>query len=116
MYTKLKKYSASNGYPTENWKPVECPCGQDQLSLFTDDDEGGAFASCKNCGNDIDLLGSKKYAESAVLNICNCDEENLNIVIGQAFYPATDEASWSYIGAICPSCGLEGVYADWKER
>ncbi len=116
MLTELQRYSENNGYPVRAWQPITCSCGSNLWKLFSDDDEGGAFAECCKCFNEIDIFSSRRYVENVYQNICNCENDSLEIYCGQAFYDDFDDPRWSYVGAKCPFCKLTGVYVDWQER
>ncbi len=112
----INKYSNKNGYPISEYKDVKCPCGNITFQLYSDDDEGGAYVVCSSCGKENDIENSRKYIEYEQQNICNCDNENLNIGVGKAFYPNSTDPRWVYVGASCSKCNLAGVYVDWKEN
>jgi len=113
---EIKRYSELNGYPISEYSDIVCSCGCTEFHLFSDDEEGGAFAVCQKCGEEKDIEQSKKYIEESVNNICNCDNEILNIGVGKAYYEGSSEPRWIYVGCHCNKCGLDGVYVDWKQN
>jgi hypothetical protein len=112
---EIKRYSGLNGYPITQFKHLSCSCGGSEFYLFSDDNEGGAFAICTACSLEQDIENSKRYIEEKQQNICNCDNEKLNIGIGKAYFEGSKDLRWIYVGAECNDCGLSGVYVDWKE-
>jgi hypothetical protein len=112
---EIKRYSENNGYPISTYEAISCSCGEKQFHLYSDDEEGGAYVVCASCGIDWEIESSRKYIEQPLNNICNCDNDRLNIGIGKAYYAASNEPRWIYIGAHCKRCGLSGAYVDWKE-
>lgn len=116
MHPEFDSYANANGYPVNRWQQLICDCSSSLFRLFSDDAEGAAFSVCGSCEREIDICTSRQFASSVEQNICICDEDQLEVFIGQAMYPDTSDPSWSYVGAHCTNCGLAGVYADWKER
>lgn len=114
--SSIKDYSKSNGSVITHFNSINCECGSDEFLLFSDDTEGGAYIVCSNCKKESDIENSKRYIESEDHNICNCDNENLNIGIGKSFYPESNDVKCVYVGASCNKCNLSGVYVDWVER
>ena len=112
----IKQYSEKNGYPISDFVEVHCDCGSNKFHLYSDDDNGGAYIICSKCKKEMNIENSKEYIEEEVNNICNCDNDSLNIAIGKAFYPDSKDPRWVYVGAKCDQCGLSGVYVDWKEN
>ena len=116
LKNEIKRYSVNNGYPISDCMAISCVCGSSEFHLYSDDDEGGAYIICADCGKEQDLENSKKYIEEKVNNICTCDNDRLMIGIGKAYYSDSKDPRWVYVGAKCNKCGLAGVYADWKEN
>lgn len=120
-FEKLKKevlrYSKLNGYPVSRFEAVECGCNQEELLLFSNDNQGGAFAECPTCSSQIDIMNSREYAEDPDHNVCSCENKTLLLGVGLALYDdGTGDVRWVYVGALCRKCGLAGVYTDWQER
>ena len=114
LQKEMLRYSELNGYPISEFSEAACNCGNRDFHLFSDDEEGGAFLVCPDCGKEHDLEASKNYIAQAQQNICSCEHEKLSIGIGKAFYESSTDIRWVYIGARCPKCALSGVYVDWK--
>ena len=112
---EIERYSKLNGYPISSYQDVVCSCGGKEFNLYSDDDEGGAYAVCIRCNKEHDLANSRRYIEDPQHNICTCDNENLEIAVGKAYYEESSDPRWVYVGAHCNKCGLDGVYVDWKE-
>lgn len=113
---EVERYSKLNGYPISNYEDISCTCGGDEFHLYSDDDEGGAFVICVACKAEHDIESSRDYIEESQNNICNCDNDRLNIGVGKAYYPESNDPRWVYVGAHCGKCGLDGVYVDWKQN
>ena len=113
---EIERYSNLNGYPATSYEDLVCGCSNKEFHLYSDDDEGGAYAICTSCSSEKDIESSREYIEDAQNNICNCDNDHLNIGIGKAFYPESNEPRWVYVGAHCSKCSLDGVYVDWKQN
>lgn len=112
---EIQRYSKLNGHPIDVYEPVACSCGCSELNLYSDDDEGGAVGVCIKCSAEIDIGSSKSYMENPVQNLCQCDNDRLELGVGRSFYPDSRDARWVYVGAHCGKCNLVGVYVDWKE-
>ncbi len=112
----INKYAKANKYPATRYDAVACSCGSDNFKMFSDDEEGGVYLVCAECGEEHDIENSRGYIEKACQNVCNCDQESLQVGVGKSFYEGTDDPRWIYVGAKCPGCGLAGVYVDWNER
>ena len=115
LENEIKRYSTLNGYPISNFDQLVCSCGESKFKLFSDDEEGGACGVCIACGTEYDVENSVSYIESRQQNICNCDNEILELGVGRALYREGPDVCWVYVGAECKKCGLAGVYVDWKE-
>ena len=111
---EVKRYSEVNGYSISAYESVKCKCGNHQFHLYSDDTEGGAYIICSACNSEKDIENSKKYIEEHTNNICNCNNSNLVIGVGKAFYEDSEDPRWVYVGAKCNKCSLVGVYVDWK--
>ena len=113
---EIERYSKLNEYPTSSYEDIKCSCGSNKFHLFSDDNEGGSFLICSVCSTERDIENSRKYIEDAQQNICNCDNDSLNIGVGKAYYSDSNDSSWVYVGAHCSNCNLDGVYVDWKNN
>ncbi len=113
---EIERYSKLNGYPISSYKNINCSCGGKEFYLYSDDDNGGAFLICTASKAEHDIENSRAYIEVPQNNICNCDNDNLNIGVGKACYSGSSDPRWIYIGAHCGKCGLDGVYVGWKEN
>ena len=116
LKSSIESYSKSNGSIITHFEYLKCQCGSEQFLLFSDDTEGGAYIVCTRCQKEHDIENSKHYIESEDHNICNCDNDKLNIGIGKSFYPESNDVKCVYVGANCNACDLSGVYVDWLER
>lgn len=111
----ITAYSAQN-YPTQRVVQSRCEsCGSTRLRLRFDDDEGGAESTCVECGAVRLLLDSEEYWEDAdpADASCPCGGEEFEVGVGFSLRDDGD-VRWVYIGGRCTSCGVLGVFADWK--
>lgn len=113
---EINRYAEKVGYVPREVTIQKCSCGCDLFTLISDDEEGGAFATCRKCGSERDIQASRNYINTPVHNICTCDSSFLKLAIGVAYYENSNDARWVYVGGQCPDCELVGVYADWQER
>lgn len=113
---EIERYSKLNGYPVSSYEDIRCTCGNNEFLLYSDDDEGGCVVICSVCNTRQDIENSREYIEVAQQNICNCDNDSLNIGVGKAYYSKSNEPRWVYVGAHCGKCNLDGVYVDWKQN
>ncbi len=116
LKSKITDYSESNGSVIDSFELIKCDCGSELFQLYSDDTEGGAYVACSQCRKEHDIENSKHYIEDEDHNICNCDNDELNIGIGKSFYSGSNDVNWVYVGASCNNCGVSGVYVDWNER
>jgi hypothetical protein len=120
---ELESYSRQNAYPIDNYVDVKCKCGKDRFYLLTDEDAGVAVRQCVNCGDEHLMGDSADYSDEAEVgqHECICEKDKFEIVAGIHRYrnddnSLSDDVRWLYIGCRCPSCGLVGCYADWKNE
>lgn len=112
----LEQYARNNEYPIDKYELLACACGSESFHLFSDDEESGAYVRCLACGLAKDIEESRGYIETERHNVCTCENRDLKIGLGWAFYANTTDVRWVYVGAECPECKLAGVYVDWAER
>jgi hypothetical protein len=115
---EILRYSKLNGYPATHFADAVCTCGGQLFQLQTDGDAGVAIRICAACQN-VHLMGdSAEYLEDAKLDSheCNCLKEVFEITVGVSLYDDSNDLRWLYLGCRCPSCGLTGVYGDWKNE
>ncbi|ELP5730894.1 hypothetical protein QTV44_004219 [Vibrio vulnificus] len=112
---EIVRYSKINGYAISRYYDLKCLCGSSEFRLYSDDDEGGAYAVCVKCGSEHDIESSKAYMSSVSQNVCSCEYSGLNLGVGKSYFSDIEEPKWTYVGAHCPKCGLSGVYVDWEE-
>ena len=120
LKTQILDYSTSNGYIAEHFaSPVCSECGCDTLKIVMNEDEGVAARTCTACNHEHGMGDSDDYfdeVEEVVRVICTCDSEQFRIMAGIALYADSEDVRWFYLGCECVSCGLSGVYADWKNE
>jgi hypothetical protein len=94
----------------------ECgTCGGTNFGLQLDDDEGCARRTCTGCGTSAFIGDSAEYWEDAEPGEATCPCGATEFEVGVAFSLRDDgEVSWITVGGRCTSCGLLGVYTDWK--
>lgn len=116
--TEVAQFSILKGYEATQFADALCQCGGKVFRLDTDEDEGAAVRTCIKCSGRHAIADSDEYLADAELqgHCCLCDEDHFEITVGVSLYPASQDVRWLYIGCRCPSCGLTGVYADWKNE
>lgn len=116
--TEVVRFSNLNGYEATQFADALCNCGGRLFHLVMDEDEGAAVRTCIKCGGRHAIADSAEYLADAELEDygCLCGEDHFEITAGISLYPASQDVRWLYIGCRCPSCGLTGVYGDWKNE
>lgn len=110
------EYGEANGCVPTQFETQQCVCGSELFLMFSDDTEGGCGILCTQCEEGISIEGSADYMEDVEQNICTCESEALQVMVGKAFHEGSNDVKWVYVGGRCPECDLSGVYVDWKER
>lgn len=120
---ELSRYSQENEYPIDAFVDVTCHCGSNLFRLFTDEEEGVALRQCGICEDEHLMGDSEAFAADADIgkHECHCDADVFEMTVGVHRYRdaedrPTSAVRWLYIGCRCPSCGLLGCYADWKNE
>ncbi len=111
----LNAYTAQ-GYPAGRIERSVCgACGGTRFHLSLDDQEGVAQRSCVACGSPAFLGDSEEHWDGAEPGdaACPCGEEQFEIGVAFALHDDGD-VRWLTIGCRCMTCGILGVYADWK--
>ena len=77
-----------------------------------------AVRICAACAHEHPIGDSDEYLDEAELDdcVCVCDGDQFEITVGVALYDDSEDVKWLYIGCRCPTCGLTGVYGDWKNE
>lgn len=121
--TELTRYSELNGYAVDNFADIKCQCDNDSFFFFTDESAGVAVRRCTQCGVEHLMGDSADYAAEAEVeqHECVCEVNLFQITAGIHRYRNQDDTlsndvRWLYLGCRCPSCGLVGCYADWKNE
>ena len=120
---ELAQYSEQNGYPIDDFADLRCRCGSDEFYLLTDEMQGVAIRRCDKCSDEHFIGDSADFAEEAEVaqRECVCAEGVFQITAGLHRYRNEDDSlsndvRWLYLGCRCPSCGVVGCYADWKNE
>lgn len=115
---EILRYSKANTYVAEHFADATCKCGKKVFRLVLDDDEGAAVRSCVACDDEHPIGDSDEYLEGADLEEreCVCGADEFEITVGVSLYTNSEDVRWLYLGCRCPSCGLVGVYGDWKNE
>ena len=115
---ELDEYSATNGYPVHHAADARCACGGRTFELAIDDGEGVALRVCRACGHEHWIGDSADFLDDAELEACEClcGESAFEVTLGVSLYPGAEAVRWLYVAARCSSCGLLGVYGDWKNE
>jgi hypothetical protein len=113
---EVQRYARENAFEVSEFKHHACSCGCQTFRVDSDEKVNVAERICAGCGD------AKKIGERASLdispkmtpNICFCDSSSFNVVSGLSRYPNSTRARWYYIGLLCTSCGMIGVYVDHR--
>jgi hypothetical protein len=105
-------------YAIDHSRNLVCTCSNTTFLLYTDEDQGVAVRECTACENVHPIGDSDEYLEEAEpeQNICLCEKEVFQLVIGVALYRESSDIKWLYVGARCIACGLVGCYGEWKNE
>lgn len=116
--TEILRYSKANTYVAQHFADATCTCGKNVFRLVLDDAEGAAVRFCVACDDEHPIGDSDEYLENADLEDreCVCGAAELEITVGVSLYADSEDVRWLYLGCRCPSCGLTGVYGDWKNE
>lgn len=117
LKTLLGEYSEQNEHPAAGFEQSVCICGGKKFVLSTDERQGVAIRRCTTCNEEHIMIDDEQMAATArpEKHGCICEKQAFFLMSAVATQPDNEKkASWYYIGAMCPSCGLIGVYADWK--
>jgi len=118
LQAEIRRFSQERGYPAAHFAVAQCACGADTFHLYSDDEAGAAVRVCSGCERQHAIGDSEDYLREAELqkSVCVCDTETLQIAVGVSLYEGSSDVRWLYVGCRCPSCGIVGVYADWKNE
>ena len=112
-------YSAKQ-YPATEFAAAVCvKCDGDEFELVMNEEHGVAARICTACHDEHGIGDSDDYFDTVdeVFAVeCRCLETQFRIVCGVALYPQTEDVRWFYLACECTSCGLAGVYGDWKNE
>jgi hypothetical protein len=113
----LRDYSQKS-YPVEHFADAVCGCSGRTFVLSIDETQGVAVRRCIACKLDHPIGDSDEYLEDAELEECGCPcgKDDLELTVGVALYPESEDVRWLYVGARCVHCGMVGCYADWKNE
>ena len=114
----LVQYSQAKGYPAEKFADAVCDCGSQLFELHVDEQQGVGGRICVRCEHQHVMADGENYIEEAELEVCEClcGESAFEITVGVALYADSEDVRWLYIGGRCPTCGLTGCYAAWKNE
>ncbi|MEZ6040119.1 MAG: hypothetical protein R3C20_06415 [Planctomycetaceae bacterium] len=121
--SELERYSDRNAYPVDDFTDIRCDCGNDTFHFLTDENAGVAIRRCSNCGCEHLMGDSADFVDEAEpsQHECICEGDVFQITAGIHRYRNQDDSlshdvRWLYLGCHCPTCGLVGCYADWKNE
>lgn len=121
--SELARYSGLNGYPIDDFVDIQCNCGNAGFRFLTDDAAGVAIRRCGKCMIEHLMGDSADFVDEAEVSRheCLCGQDLFQISVGVHRYRNQDaslsnDVRWLYLGCRCPSCGLVGCYADWKNE
>lgn len=124
MKTQLKsqivEYSTKNAYVAEHFTTPKCgACGCETFTIVMNENEGVAARICTSCNAEHGIGDSDDFIDDVeeVYPIeCTCGANQFKIMAGVALYDGSEDVRWFYLGCECVSCGLSGVYGDWKNE
>ena len=103
-------------YPAERVIHSTCSsCGKSAFTLKLDGEEGCAERRCVECGQTAFIGDSEEFWSDAQPGdaACPCGHGIFEIGVGFALHPDGD-VRWNTVGGRCTTCGILGVYVDWK--
>jgi hypothetical protein len=114
---EITRLSAEGDLASE-FADAVCRCGGKLFRLRMDDAQGAAVRICAACAHEHPIGDSDEYLAEAELDdcVCVCDGDQFEITVGVALYDDSEDVKWLYVGCRCPSCGITGVYGDWKNE
>ncbi len=114
--TEILQYSVDIGVPAHQFADAVCHCGERIFQLSMDYDAGVAIRNCVTCRDDHFIGDSEEHVEKASLkdHDCFCGEDSFEITVGVSLAKDGKTVEWVYLGCRCPTCGLTGVYGDWR--
>lgn len=107
---------SSQNYVADHIRQSVCAvCNGTQFLMWVDDDEGCAKRVCHECGSEAYIADSEEYWDDASPEdvACPCGNQVLEVAVGFSRLPS-GEVGWVTVGGRCISCGVLGVYVDWK--
>ena len=107
---------ARESYPIVELRFPRCACGSDRFQVQGDDTDGVACRRCIACKAEHLICDSAEFWDDAEPEQCFCTCESGVFQVGVGFARTTDgeDLRWIYVGMRCVTCGLAGVYLDWK--
>ena len=126
---EMLRYALANGYPIARDYAPACACGGGVMKeafgsgtffIGADEEGDGAGLVCGNCSTEGFVADSQQFVDKAILedeefSECVCGKRDFHVVVAAAFYEASSDVRWWYVGGRCVHCSLVGVYADWKD-
>ena len=111
----LRAFTETN-YPAERVDQSGCrACGALSFTLHVDDEQGCAQRRCIGCGLEAFIADSEEWWEDADVADAACLCQSETFEVGVAFSLREDgEIHWVTVGGRCTTCGVLGVYTDWK--
>ncbi|HET6250438.1 MAG TPA: hypothetical protein VFE47_22310 [Tepidisphaeraceae bacterium] len=115
---ELTRVGKLNDYVPTQFADAICICGARLFRLRTDEAAGVAIRTCATCGKQHLMGDSAEFFDDAepVDHECVCRADAFEITVGVSLFDNSDDVHWLYVGCRCPSCGLTGCYADWKNE
>jgi hypothetical protein len=115
---EVRRYSKKNAYVAEHFADAVCTCGKKEFQLLINGLEGAAVRTCAACRAQHPIGDSEEFLDRVELEACSCvcGHEEFQITVGVSLYEESNAVRWLYLGCRCPTCGLTGVYGDWKNE
>ena len=108
---------SAEGYLASEFADAVCRCGGKLFHLRLDEAQGWRCESVRPA-HEHPIGDSDEFLAQAELDdcVCVCDGDQFEITVGVALYDDSEDVKWLYVGCRCPSCGITGVYGDWKNE
>lgn len=120
LKSQIVEYSEENKHLAEQFASAQCTkCQSDTFTVVMNENEGVAVRICTSCDREHGIGDSSELIDEVdeVYPIeCSCEENEFKIMAGVAITKSGDKARWFYLGCECVSCGLSGVYGDWRSE
>ena len=109
---------SEEGYPIDDFRLSQCPCGSNRFLLEVNVEEGLARRVCERCGTKHFICDSEENWSPNVqmrkFKCVTCKSKIANVGVGFSLYEDKQAVRWLYVGERCAECGTLGSMVDWK--